>query len=162
MPIQIGDVCPDFQLKNQHGQMIKISDFIGKKYLVIYFYPKDFTSGCTAEACYFRDNFEIFKEYDCEIFGISHDGIRSHRAFSKKHHLNFSLLSDPLGKVRRLFGVPRSFFGLIPGRVTYLIDKKGIVQGIYDSRINPWNHIQKALDKLELLKAQELKNKKND
>lgn len=162
MSIQVGDKCPEFKLKNQDGEMINISDYFGKKYLVIYFYPKDFTSGCTAEACHFRDNFEVFKDQGCEVFGISHDGIRSHRAFSKKHHLNFSLLSDPMGRVRRKFGVPRSFFGLIPGRVTYLIDKNGIVQGMYDSRINPWGHIQMALDQLKILKEQELKHNTND
>lgn len=149
--IQIGDKCPDFQLPDATGKTIKISDFIGKKKLVIYFYPKDDTTGCTKEACSFRDSYEDFKEFDCEVIGISSDDEQKHASFASKHRLPFILLADKNKTVRKLFGVPGNLFGLIPGRVTYIIGIDGIVKGIYNSQTNPLGHIEKAL---ELVKAQ--------
>jgi peroxiredoxin Q/BCP len=148
--IQIGDKCPDFQLPDAIGQMIQISEFIGKKKLVIYFYPKDDTPGCTKEACSFRDNYEDFKNFDCEVIGISSDDEQKHAAFASRHKLPFILLSDKDKVARKLFGVPGNLFGLIPGRVTYIIGLDGIVKGIYNSQTNPLGHIEKAL---ELIKS---------
>ena len=148
--IQIGDKCPDFQLPDAKGKMIKMGDFIGKKKLVIYFYPKDDTPGCTKEACSFRDNYEDFKEFDCEVIGISSDNEQKHAAFASRHQLPFILLADKDKVARKLFGVPGNLFGLIPGRVTYIIGIDGIVKGIYNSQTNPLGHIEKAL---ELVKA---------
>ena len=148
--IQIGDKCPDFQLPDAKGKMIKMGDFIGKKKLVIYFYPKDDTPGCTKEACSFRDSYEDFKEFDCEVIGISSDNEQKHAAFASRHQLPFILLADKDKVARKLFGVPGNLFGLIPGRVTYIIGIDGIVKGIYNSQTNPLGHIEKAL---ELVKA---------
>jgi peroxiredoxin Q/BCP len=145
MAVKVGDPCPDFSLKNQLGKLIQIKDFIGKKILVIYFYPKDETSGCTAEACSFRDAYEEFKLYNCEIFGISTDSVESHKEFAENHHLSFYLLSDPEKEVRELFGVKKNLFGLMQGRVTFIIDKKGIVRSIHNSWADPVGHIYKAL-----------------
>jgi peroxiredoxin Q/BCP len=144
--IQIGDKCPDFQLPDANGKMIQISEFIGKKKLVIYFYPKDDTPGCTKEACSFRDSYEDFKDYDCEVIGISSDDEQKHAAFASRHQLPFILLADKDKVARKLFGVPGNLFGLIPGRVTYIIGIDGIVKGVYNSQTNPLGHIEKALE----------------
>jgi peroxiredoxin Q/BCP len=149
--IQIGDKCPDFQLPDAKGKMIKMGDFIGKKKLVIYFYPKDDTPGCTKEACSFRDNYEDFKEFDCEVIGISSDNEQKHAAFASRHQLPFILLADKDKVARKLFGVPGNLFGLIPGRVTYIIGIDGIVKGIYNSQTNPFGHIEKALELVKTL-----------
>jgi len=151
MAVKVGDKCPDFSLKNQYGEMMHIKDFIGKKILVIYFYPKDDSMGCTAEACAFRDSYEDFKLYDCEVFGISSDSVESHKEFAQNQHLTFYLLSDPEKKVRELFGVKRNLFGLMSVRVTYIIDRKGLFQSIHNSWADPVGHIYKALKVVEEL-----------
>jgi len=149
--IQIGDKCPDFQLTDANGKTVRIADFIGKKKIVIYFYPKDDTPGCTKEACSFRDSYEDFKDFDCEVIGISSDDEQKHAAFSTRHQLPFILLSDKNKTVRKQFGVPGNLFGLIPGRVTYIIGLDGIVKGIYNSQTNPLGHIEKALELVKTL-----------
>lgn len=151
MSIQIGDHCPHFSLPNQHNELIDINQFIGKKNLVIYFYPKDDTPGCTKEACSFRDQFEVFKSFDCEVIGISSDTIEKHNEFAKKYNLSFTLLSDTTKSVRKTFGVPANLFGLLPGRVTYIIDKQGMVRGLYNSQTDPLGHISKAIETLKSL-----------
>lgn len=149
MAVKVGDKCPDFSLKNQNGEMMQIKDFIGKKILVIYFYPKDDSMGCTAEACAFRDSYKDFKLFDCEVFGISSDSVESHKEFAQNQHLTFYLLSDTEKEVRDLFGVQRNLFGLMAGRVTYIVDKKGIVRSIHNSWADPVGHIYNALKVVE-------------
>jgi len=151
MAIQTGDKCPSFSLPNQNGELVNINDLIGQKLLVIYFYPKDETAGCTAEACSFRDSYEDFSAMNCEVIGISSDSIQAHEKFASKHRLNFTLLSDTNKEVRKLFGVPGNLFGLVPGRVTYIIDKKGIVRSIHNSQMNPEGHIMAAKQAVETL-----------
>lgn len=146
MSVQIGNPCPLFETQLSDGSVFKISDYIGKKNLVIYFYPKDFTPGCTKEACAFRDNYEAFQELNCEVIGISGDSESSHDKFAEHHQLPYVLLPDPSKTIQKQFGVPRSLFGLIPGRVTYIIDEAGIVRGIYNSLNDPFGHIQKGLE----------------
>jgi peroxiredoxin Q/BCP len=146
MALKIGDYCPLFSLPNQFGEQIHIQNFIGKRNLVIYFYPKDDTPGCTKEACTFRDRHEEFKDLGCEVTGISSDSPEKHQKFAEKHRLSFTLLSDSSNEVRKMFGVPTNLFGLLPGRVTYVIDKKGIIRGIYNSQTDPAGHIDKALE----------------
>ena len=153
MAIQIGDKCPSFSLPNQRGETINIDDLIGEKLLVIYFYPKDETGGCTAEACSFRDNYEDFSAMGCEVIGISSDSISSHERFASNHRLNFSLLADTEKKVRKQFGVPSSLLGLIAGRVTYIIDKKGTIQGVFNSMTDPLGHIAHALETVRALQS---------
>jgi len=148
--IKEGDKAPDFSLPTQEGKEISLSHFKGKKNIVLYFYPKDNTPGCTAEACSFRDNYEVFKEAGAEVIGISSDSAESHEKFAGKFSLPFILLSDKGGKVRKEFGVP-STFGLLPGRVTYIIDKKGIVQKVFSSQFNATAHVDEALKVLKTL-----------
>ncbi len=144
-PIQIGDKCPIFSLPNQAGEVVNISDYLGKQKLVLFFYPKDDTPGCTKEACEFRDRYADFLDLGCTVFGISSDSESSHVGFIQKHSLPYSLLADKQKIVRKLFGVPGNLFGLIPGRVTYIIDEQGIVIGIFNSQLDPIGHIDAAL-----------------
>ena len=153
MAIQIGDKCPIFTLHNQHNEKVNIEDYFGKKNLVIYFYPKDDTPGCTKEACSFRDQFEVFQSMETEVIGISSDSPAKHKEFAETHRLNFILLSDQDKAVRKAFGVPSSLFGLLPGRVTYIIDKNATVRGIYNSQTDPHGHITKALETLKGLES---------
>ena len=120
--VQAGSVAPDFTLPSQSGEMVRLGDFLGKP-VVLFFYPKDNTLGCTKEVCAFRDNIEEYGKLDAEVIGISSDSMESHRAFAHKHDLPFALLSDEGGKVRKLYGVPNTL-GLFPGRVTYVIDEQ--------------------------------------
>jgi peroxiredoxin Q/BCP len=147
--IKVGDKVPVFSLPDKTGNIFNIQDYVGKKNLVIYFYPKDETSGCTAEACAFRDNYEIFKEKNAEVIGISSDSEESHVKFAQNHHLPYILLSDKNNEVRKLFGVPASVMGLIPGRVTYVVDKKGVVRLVFNSQTQIEKHISEALKVLD-------------
>lgn len=141
----IGSTVPKFELRDQHGQLFSINSVLGKKNLVIYFYPKDDSPGCTKEACSFRDQFEVFAEADALIIGISAQSVKSHLEFAEKHRLNYTLLSDTGNKVRKLFGVPGNLFGLIPGRVTYVINKEGKVAYMFNSQIQADKHVDEAL-----------------
>ena len=151
MSLKVGDHCPLFKLHDQHGNWCEISRHIGTKTLIIYFYPKDDTPGCTKEACMFRDSYEEFKDLGCEVIGISSDSIESHKAFAQKHRLSFTLLADVEGKVRKQFGVPGNLFGLIPGRVTYIIDKNGVIQGVFNSLLDPASHLKNAFETVKNL-----------
>lgn len=147
-PVKEGDRVPDFSLPSQSGEMVNIQDFVGKKAVVLYFYPKDDTPGCTAESCAFRDSYEVFQQAGAEVIGISGDSADSHHKFAAKHQLPFTLLSDAGNQVRKLFGVP-STLGLLPGRVTYIIDQQGIVRKIFNSQFNFKGHIEAALKTLQ-------------
>ncbi len=149
--IQIGDQCPTFTLPDQHGNAYDITAVLGTKNLVIYFYPKDETPGCTKEACTFRDSYTAFQDFDCEVIGISSDSSASHKRFAERHQLPFVLLSDEKKSVRKQFNVPPNLFGLLPGRVTYIIDKKGSIRGIFNSQTDPVGHIKKALEVMRTL-----------
>lgn len=146
MSITIGDTCPTFTLLNQEGKKINIQDFIGKKNIIIYFYPKDNTPGCTKEACSFRDAMQDLNNLNCEVFGISADSVSSHKAFAERFKLTFNLLSDENNSVRKQFKVPANLFGLIPGRVTYIIDQEGKVIHIINSQTNPEKHINETIE----------------
>lgn len=146
--VNIGDVAPDFELKDKDGNLVKLSDFRGEKNVVVYFYPKDETPGCTAQACSFRDSYDDFKEGGTEVIGISSDGSGSHEGFAANHNLQFILLSDLTGKVRKAYGA-YDLFGMIPGRVTFVINKDGKVIHKFDSQLSPTKHIQESLDILK-------------
>ncbi len=143
MAIQIGDKLPNFKATKQDGTAFD-SHEIHEKPVVIYFYPKDFTPGCTTQACSFRDAYQDFQDLGAEVIGVSSDSANSHQSFQQKYKLPFILLSDADRKLRRLFGVPTSLFGLLPGRVTYVFDSKGYCIYIFDS-MSAKNHIEKAL-----------------
>jgi len=145
MSLKIGDIVPNFTAKDSQGEVFESQNFLGRKPLVIYFYPKDNTPGCTTEACSFRDQYEDFKDLGAEVIGVSSDSVKSHHKFAKKHELPFILLSDQDKKLRSLFGVKNNLFGLLPGRVTYIIDRNGVVIYIFDS-MNAAKHIEKALE----------------
>lgn len=145
MSLKIGDIVPNFTAKDNHNEIFESQSVLGRKPIVIYFYPKDNTPGCTTEACRFRDQYEDFKDLGAEVIGISADSVNSHYAFADKLQLPFILLSDEDKKLRHLFGVRNNLFGLLPGRVTYIIDKHGVVIYIFDS-VNAAKHISKALE----------------
>jgi len=142
--IEVGTKAPLFSLPDKDGKIVNLKDYIGKKSIVLYFYPKDYTSGCTSEACTFRDRYELFKKADAEVIGVSSDSEESHKQFSATYKLPFVLVSDVDSKVRKLYNVSRTM-GFIPGRVTYIIDKKGIIRHIFSSQFNPKKHIDEAL-----------------
>ncbi|MFT3928316.1 MAG: peroxiredoxin [Myxococcales bacterium] len=145
-----GAKAPEFSLKDQDGKQVTLSDFRGQKNVVVYFYPKDDTPGCTKESCAFRDQYTAFTDVGCEVLGISSDSEKSHKAFAEKYRLPFSLLSDAGGKVRASFGVPATM-GLLPGRVTYVIDKQGVIRHAFNSQINATQHVDEALSILKSL-----------
>jgi thioredoxin-dependent peroxiredoxin len=144
MSVKVGDTAPDFTLLSQSGESVSLKDFIGKKSVVLYFYPKDDTPGCTKEACAFRDSYEVFKDAGAEVIGVSDDSPDSHQKFSTKYQLPFTLLSDTGKQVRKLYGVPATL-GLLPGRVTYVINQNGIVQHIFNSQLNFKGHVEESL-----------------
>jgi peroxiredoxin Q/BCP len=150
--IELGSKVPIFELKDQNGELFSLETVLGKKNLVIYFYPKDDSPGCTKEACSFRDQFEVFSDADAIIIGISAQSEESHLEFAQKHRLNYTLLSDTGNKVRKLFGVPASFFGLIPGRVTYVVNKEGKIAYMFNSQIQAERHVDAALRILQELR----------
>ena len=143
--IKVGDKIPDFVLKDQDNFDFNIDQFRGKQMMVIYFYPKDDTPGCTTEACSFRDQYEIFTDLNVKVIGISADDVASHKKFAEKYNLPFTLLADTDKKVQKLFGVPRSLLGMIPGRVTYIVNKEGEVVHIFNSMTNTEKHITESL-----------------
>jgi peroxiredoxin Q/BCP len=150
--IDVGSHVPRFTLADQNGKLFSIDSVIGKKNLVIYFYPQDDSPGCTKEACYFRDEFEVFNEADAMIIGISGQSVDSHKKFADKYRLSFTLLSDEGDKVRKLFGVPVNFLGMVPGRVTYVIDKSGTVVYVFSSQTQAKRHVDEALKILKGMK----------
>mgnify|MGYP006273117301 CR=1 FL=1 len=148
MTLQVGDQAPDFTLPNQNGETTTLSSFRGQSTVVLYFYPKDDTPGCTVESCTFRDSYEAFKDAGAEVIGISSDSPESHQKFAQKHNLPFTLVSDTNSSMRKAYGVP-STLGLLPGRVTYIIDREGNIRHIFNSQFNPKAHIDEALKVLK-------------
>lgn len=148
MGIQVGDKIPNFKAIDTNGEIFESDAVVGKKAVVVYFYPKDDTRVCTEQACSFRDQYEDFKALGAEVIGVSGDSVRSHQKFASRYQLPFVLLSDSDKKLRKLFGVPNDLLGLIPGRVTYVADKNGIIQLVFNS-MSGKIHIQKALEILQ-------------
>ena len=142
MALQVGDKIPNFTAIASDDSVFDV--IIGKQAVVIYFYPKDDTQVCTEQACTFRDQYEDFKALGSEVIGVSSDSVASHQKFSKRYNLPFILLSDQDKKIRKLFGVPNDLLGLIPGRVTYVANKEGIIQLVFNS-MSGKIHIKKAL-----------------
>jgi peroxiredoxin Q/BCP len=151
--VRTGDKAPDFTLPSQDGEQVRLSDRIGERVVVLYFYPKDETRGCTAEACAFRDSYEVFTDAGAEVIGVSSDSVDSHAAFSGHHKLPFTLLSDENGKVRKSYGVPTTL-GVIPGRVTYVIDRAGTVRHVVNSMTNIGRHVEGTLAAVKELRGE--------
>ncbi len=147
--LQKGERIPDLSLEDHSGKTVNLQDFLGKGPVVFYFYPKNETPGCTAQACEFRDTNDAFLAKGATVVGISGDSSASHEKFRKKYNLNFTLLSDRNRKAEKAFGVKRDLFGLLPGRVTFLTDMEGVVQYSYNSAIKAKNHVHVMLNELE-------------
>lgn len=148
--LEVGATAPKFSLKDQTGKTVSLGDFAGKKNVVVYFYPKDDTPGCTKESCTFRDQYTAFTDIGAEVIGISSDSEESHAKFAEKYKLPFPLLADTTGAVRKQFKVPKSL-GLLPGRVTFVIDKKSVIRHVFNSQLNPTKHVDEAIAVLKTL-----------
>jgi peroxiredoxin Q/BCP len=148
--VGVGDVAPDFTLPDQSGRPIRLRDLLGRKTIVLYFYPKDETPGCTLEARAFRDSYEMFTAQGAEVVGVSSDTVRAHRRFTRHYDLPFILLSDRDGTVRKQYGVEKTL-GLLPGRVTYVIDRGGVIRHVYSSQLRATQHSREALAALAAL-----------
>jgi len=154
LAVKVGDKAPDFTLPSQIGDNVTLSEFFGKKNIVLFFYPKDESRGCTAEACSFRDSYQELTNLGAEVIGISGQSVESHKSFVTHYGLPFILLSDEDNNVRKLYGVP-STMGIIPGRVTYVIDKQGIVRHIFSSQTQTQRHVEEARKTLEELEKEQ-------
>jgi peroxiredoxin Q/BCP len=152
MTLKVGDRAPDFTLPSSGGKSVTLSQLYADKTVVLFFYPKDDTPGCTVEACSFRDRYETFVEAGAEVVGVSSDSIASHDRFVEKHGLPMTLLSDTGGKVRALFGV-KSTLGLMPGRATFVIDRQGVVRHSFASQLRAGAHVGEALSVVRELTA---------
>jgi peroxiredoxin Q/BCP len=148
--VRVGDEAPDFVLPDRTGKMVRLSEFRGQKAVVLYFYPKDDTPGCTKESCAFRDGYQDFQDAGAEVIGVSSDSAESHGKFAAKHRLPFTLLSDQGGQVRKRYGVPATL-GLLPGRVTFVIDRSGVVRHVFNSQFQATQHVSEALEALRRL-----------
>ena len=147
MTIRAGDTAPDFTLLDQQGRAVRLSTVTEKKNVALYFYPKDATPGCTTEARSFRDAYDSFAAADTEVIGVSSDSVKSHERFAASERLPFLLLSDRDGAVRKLYGVEKTF-GILPGRVTYVIARGGVVRHVYSSQLQVARHSREALEAL--------------
>ncbi len=148
MGLRIGDALPEFTLNDQLGNPFNSKQYLGKKPLVIFFYPKDYTPGCTKEVCSFRDSYEEFTELGAEVIGISADSETTHRKFAASYKLPFLLLADTDKKVRKLFKVENALFNLLPGRETYVVGKDGNIIMVFNS-MSASDHMAKALKALK-------------
>jgi peroxiredoxin Q/BCP len=150
MSIAVGQSAPDFTLPALKGGAVTLSDFVGKKNVVLFFYPRDMTPGCTVEACTFRDAYEDFVAAGAEVIGISADSVESHAKFASKHQLPMQLLTDADGQVRARYGV-KSTLGMMPGRETFIIDKAGKVRHVFRSQLRVKKHVEESLEILKSL-----------
>jgi peroxiredoxin Q/BCP len=148
--VGVGDRAPEFDLPDAQGTRVRLADLRGRKAVVLYFYPKDDTPGCTKEACAFRDSYETFRDAGAEVIGVSSDSEASHRKFADKFKLPFTLVADTDGAVRKRYGVPATL-GLLPGRVTFVIDRDGVVRHVFNSQLQATKHVDEALGVLKRL-----------
>lgn len=145
--------APEFKAPTHLGFDFSPSFFKGEKNLVLFFYPKDHSPGCTAEVCSFGENLSFFELSDTVVVGISPDSIESHKIFARKHSVNYPLIADVDGKINRLYQVPRDFMGLLPGRITFVVDRKGIIRGVFRSALQFTKHIEKAKEIISSLNS---------
>lgn len=150
--IAVGEKAPDLTLEDQKGEKVTLSRLWAQGPVVLYFYPKDETAGCTAQACSFRDSYHTFKDAGAEVVGVSSDDADSHARFADHHRLPFVLLADTRGDAKRAYGVKKTL-GFIPGRITFVIDRDGVVRHVFDSQIRPTAHVGEALDIVKQLAA---------
>lgn len=144
---KVGDMAPQFSLRAQDGKTVSLGDFRGLKNVVVYFYPKDFTMGCTAETKTFGSAHQEIQGLDGEVIGISSDSVESHSSFASECGAGFPMLSDPGGKVRESYGASGRF-GILPARVTFVVDKAGVVRHVFSSQTSPTRHVSEAVGAL--------------
>lgn len=143
--LRVGDRVPSFTLRDQDGNPFKLEDALAEGPLVLFFYPKDGSPICTAEACSFRDASADFLAAGAVVAGVSSDDVASHRRFAEELALPFPLLADEGGALRRRLGVPRAMLGMMESRVTYVIDREGIVRHRFESMLSASKHVDEAL-----------------
>lgn len=148
--LKVGDKGPDFSLMDERGRLVSLRDYLGRKVVILYFYPKDFTLGCTAEACGFRDDYKVYEERGAVVVGVSLDSVESHMKFSEKYHLPFLLLSDSRKEVARAYGVLGTG-GFLAKRVTFVIDKEGKIAAVFP-KVDVKHHSEEVLKVLDELK----------
>jgi peroxiredoxin Q/BCP len=148
--LKAGESAPEFDLLNQQGVAVSLSSLRRQGPVVVYFYPKDDTPGCTVEACAFRDVSQSLIEAGASVVGISSDDVESHARFAEKYALPFSLLSDPSGVVAKSYGVHKAL-GVLPGRATFVIDREGVVRKSFASRLLARRHVSQALEGVQKL-----------
>jgi peroxiredoxin Q/BCP len=151
--MKVGDRTPSFELQDQDGERVRFDDLRGKGPMVLFFYPKDETPVCTAEACSFRDAYAEFSGAGAIVLGISSDDVASHKRFADKHKLPYKLLADVGGKVRTQLGVPKGMLGLMDGRVTYILDKDGVVKHLHHAALQAQAHVDQAIAMVKQLAA---------
>ena len=153
--LRVGSAAPDFAARINGGEIVRLADYVGRQNVVLFFYPKDFTTGCTSQACSFRDRFEELRGLNAALFGVSGDGEESHRRFAATYRLPFSLISDSDRSLARTYGVLR-LGGLIPipKRVTYVIDKKGIIQLAAHDELSMERHVKDVVAVLRRLQEE--------
>lgn len=149
--VKVGESAPDFSLPNEENKLVSLSDYREKSSVVLFFYPKDFSPGCTSQACHFRDNYEDFTDLGATVLGISGDSVETHKKFLDQYLFPFSLLSDKGDQVRKIYGATKGF-GLLPGRYTFVIDKNGIIRYIFTSETNMKKHIDESIRILKEIK----------
>jgi peroxiredoxin Q/BCP len=147
-----GSTAPEFEARLDNGEPFRLADYRGQKNVVLYFYPKDFTLGCTREACAFRDNYAELEEYDAVIVGVSSDSVDSHKRFREHHHLPFPLIADPDKDVIRLYDAV-GFLGFTTARITYVIDKQGTIAAAMRHGFAISRHLTDVIDALRSLQA---------
>jgi peroxiredoxin Q/BCP len=150
LSLHVGDAAPDFTLPDQTGTPVTLRQLLGHTAIVLYFYPKDATPGCTMEARAFQGSYDEFTQAGAAVIGISSDSVASHRRFAASERLSFPLLSDRDGAIRALYGVEKTL-GILPGRVTYVIDPAGTVRHIYSSQLMATRHSTEALEAVRAL-----------
>jgi thioredoxin-dependent peroxiredoxin len=152
--VKEGDRAPDFSLEAQDGRGVSLHDFAGSKHVVLYFYPKDFTMGCKAEAKAFGESYEALRSLGAEVLGVSSDTVESHARFAAQCNVGFPMLSDGDGKVRDAYGA-KGPFGVIPGRTTFVIDREGIIRRVFSSQVRPRQHVAEAIEALKTLDSKD-------
>ena len=150
--IAVGDRAPLFSVTAHTGQQVTLADYLGKQVVVVYFYPRDGTPVCTAEACGFRDAYADFVAAGAVVIGVSVNSLESHRRFADERRLPFLLISDQDRALEKAFGVPR-LLGFLPGRTTYVIDKEGVVRHVFTAHLSADRHIDEALRVVRELNA---------
>jgi peroxiredoxin Q/BCP len=153
MTLAVGDKAPNFTLTQASGEAFTLAEALGRRSVVLFFYPKDDTPGCTVEACTFRDQYDAFAEAGAEVVGVSSDSSASHNAFASKHKLPMTLLTDAGGKVRAQYGI-KATLGLFPGRATFVIDRSGAIVHVFESQLRVKSHVENALAVVKRLEQQ--------